>query len=175
MARFTKKPVTIEAVRVKDLLRDSKVPWVELPKWVRQAFDRGELLIGVDRVVLTTPQGRVKAARRDWLVQDGLSAVSAAKADDFKEAYVAVDARAIEEEFEVPKEPGPKDPKVPVDPEPDPPIDTIPVDPIPDPVPVDPIPVEPDPPVDPKPIDVPVEPVPIDPVLETPVDDGDTL
>lgn len=64
MARFRKKPVEIEAVRVSDY-RDG----IECPQWLLDAIDKRDVVVTPSTVVVGTLEGDMRAQRDDWLIR----------------------------------------------------------------------------------------------------------
>lgn len=67
---FRKKPVVIEAVRVKEILRYWH-QWSKLPEWVRSNYDAGKLLrkeSGIELGVKTL-EGYLTAGYNDWIIK----------------------------------------------------------------------------------------------------------
>ena len=68
MPKYRKKPVAIEAWRVRDLLAAAQSNWSSLPIAVRDAYDGGGLIFCSECVHVRTLEGTMIANIDDWLI-----------------------------------------------------------------------------------------------------------
>lgn len=87
MARYRKKPVEIDAVRVTDALKAAKHAWAELPHWITQAYDNGTLLFLDTAVSINTLEGQMRGDRDDWIVRCVQGELYPVKPDIFEATY----------------------------------------------------------------------------------------
>lgn len=88
--KFRKKPVIIEAMRVSDLIFRAKNAWNDLPMWVRAPYEKGEILFLVSEIVINTLEGRMTAAKDDWVICGVKGELYPCKPDIFEATYEAV-------------------------------------------------------------------------------------
>ena len=82
--RFRKKPVTIEAVLVADVLDK---PGKELPDWVGAAVMSGALRAEGDTLQIGTLEGIMTSERTDWLLRGTAGELYICKPDIFAAVY----------------------------------------------------------------------------------------
>lgn len=88
---FRKKPVVIEAVRVKEILRYWH-QWSKLPEWVRSNYDTGKLLrkeSGIELGVKTL-EGYLTAGYNDWIIKGVKGEIYPIEETIFLETYEPV-------------------------------------------------------------------------------------
>lgn len=68
MANYRKKPVTIQAWPVSELLDAFKREWSALPKPVAEANEAGSFLILPGAILVSTLEGQMTAAPTDMLI-----------------------------------------------------------------------------------------------------------
>jgi hypothetical protein len=80
--RYRKRPLEIEAIRVIDTIYGfSVVPacgdqvdaaasaaWGDLPKWLQDAYERGDIIFGTDFVNIKTLEGSMRGDLGDWII-----------------------------------------------------------------------------------------------------------
>lgn len=88
--RFRKKPVEIEAVRVADALHAASNSWADLPTWLVDAYERGEVLFLPHCVEIKTLEGTMTGQRADWIIQGVQSELYPCKPDIFDATYEPV-------------------------------------------------------------------------------------
>ncbi len=89
--RYRKKPVEIEAWDVDDLLHLAAHVWRGLPTQITDAYDRGEIVFGMDEINILTLEGTMIASRGDKVICDVVSELYPCKPDIFAATYEAVD------------------------------------------------------------------------------------
>ena len=87
--QFRKKPVTVEAVLVTDALRAAARAWADLPSWLSEAYEHGDVIFARDAVHLY--RGTVVAERGDWLVRDVDGSIGRCSGEAFAATYVSSD------------------------------------------------------------------------------------
>jgi hypothetical protein len=90
MMRFRKKPVEINAWRASEMMLAAKFRWDDLPKAIRNAYDRGEVAFGDDGVAITTLEGTMKAHHDDWIIEGVMGELYPCKPDIFASTYEPV-------------------------------------------------------------------------------------
>ncbi|WP_206739492.1 hypothetical protein [Streptomyces sp. L2] len=91
IARYRKKPVEIEAVRVVDTLKAAKHEWNSLPSWLATAYETGHVLFLDNAVSIVTLEGAMRAERDDWIIRGVQGELYPCKPDIFRATYEAVD------------------------------------------------------------------------------------
>lgn len=86
MPTFRKKPVEIEAVKVRDLLAQSRSEW---PEWVREAWQGGVLRLRPtkDEVKICTLEGNMVGNADDWIIRGVSGELYPCKPDIFAATY----------------------------------------------------------------------------------------
>lgn len=94
--KFRKKPVEIEAVRAADAHTSAATAWHELPGWLRDACDRGEVLFlnGPPRIEIVTLEGTMTAQPGDWIIRGVQGELYPCKPDIFEATYEPAEAAA---------------------------------------------------------------------------------
>lgn len=71
MGKFRKKPVVIEAIRVRDVIHAAATSWTDLPAWIREAYNCGVILFGSTSVTIRTLEGTHEGRGRfnDWIIR----------------------------------------------------------------------------------------------------------
>lgn len=64
-----KKPIEVDVARISDLLTAAANDWTALPEWVRDAYDRGEVIFERGCISIATLEGRMTGQRGDWLIK----------------------------------------------------------------------------------------------------------
>lgn len=81
--RYRKKPVEVEAVRVRDVLQYRN----QQPGWVLDAFAHFRLFQAGNELVVTTLEGTMRAHDGFWLVQGVRSELYFCRDDIFQATY----------------------------------------------------------------------------------------
>ncbi len=82
--KFRKKPVVIEAVRVRDVLAQGMFDW---PDWLRDAENATTCIDGFRIITL---EGAMNAGRDDWIIRGVKGELYPCKPDIFEQTYEAV-------------------------------------------------------------------------------------
>lgn len=86
MAKYRKKPVVIEAIKIKDIifnLDDGKFK----PKWLNEAFENKLITLGYDCLVIETLEGKMTAGINDMLIKGINGELYPCKIDIFEKTY----------------------------------------------------------------------------------------
>jgi hypothetical protein len=67
--KWKKKPVEIEAIRTGEAISLAKNDWKALPQWLRDAYERGEIVICPESVSIKTLEGTMVAPVASWIIQ----------------------------------------------------------------------------------------------------------
>lgn len=92
MPTFRKKPITIEAVRVKHLLADLEHNLYNSPRWVGDAFRASVIGFKMHGVLINTLEGQMFAEESDWIIRGVKGELYPCKPDIFEATYDAVSA-----------------------------------------------------------------------------------
>lgn len=87
MAFYRKKPVVVEAVRIRDLMRMRHEDQSAVPTWVTAGYDSGVLHFADDFLQVTTMEGVMQGRRDDWLVKGTKGELYPVKPEIFAEIY----------------------------------------------------------------------------------------
>lgn len=87
MAKYLKKPVAIEAWRVRDLLAAAQSNWASLPIAVRDAYDGGGLIFCPECIHARTLEGTMIADIDDWLLNGVAGELYPCKPEIFAVTY----------------------------------------------------------------------------------------
>ncbi len=68
MPKFKHKPTEIEAIKASDALKFAATEWGKLPKWIRDAYEKGGVLFGSSAIHIQTPNGMQGARPEDWII-----------------------------------------------------------------------------------------------------------
>lgn len=90
MPKFQLKPVTVDAIRVNEVLKDTEESWSGLPRWLIGQHQSGDLLLGTKNIELRTSSGKVKAGARDWILRSTSGDVSVMDDETFREKYTRI-------------------------------------------------------------------------------------
>ncbi len=92
---FRKVPVVIEAERVADLLESAAAHWQGLPLWLRDEYERGNIVFARDAVLIKTREGDMRGDLGDWIIRGVKGEIYPCKPEIFDITYVPeVDADA---------------------------------------------------------------------------------
>lgn len=91
MAKFRKRPVVIEAIRVGHLIQDARVAWSGLPDWVKVAYEDAQLIFADKYVLIHTLEGSMRGEWNDWLIQGVSGELYPCKDSIFKATYEPVE------------------------------------------------------------------------------------
>jgi hypothetical protein len=91
-ARYRKKPVEIEAITVEKAHRLAERLWSDLPHWLADAYERGEVLFlnHPKRIEIQTLEGRMTGDLGDWIIRGVKGELYPCKPDIFEATYEAV-------------------------------------------------------------------------------------
>lgn len=90
MAKFRKKPVEIEAVRVKDALAAAKGDWQALPDWLVEAYAKGDVIFVDNFISVKTLEGWYDYGDDYWLIRGVKGELYGCAPDVFEMTYDAV-------------------------------------------------------------------------------------
>ena len=91
MAKYRKKPVAIEAWRVRELLALAQGDWASLPIAVRDAYDGGGLVFCPECIHVRTLEGAMIADIDDWLINGVAGEFYPVKPAIFEQTYEPVE------------------------------------------------------------------------------------
>ncbi len=92
MARFTKKPVTIDAILAGDVLDAASnggfsAEVMDVPQWIVDAFTSATIGFELNAVLVNTHHGQARAERADWIIRGVDGELYPCKADVFAKTY----------------------------------------------------------------------------------------
>jgi len=90
--KYVKKPVTIEAVSVREVLTAAIWGWEALPDWIRAACDAGTVGLCGDFVVIHALEGDMLGGIDDMIIQGVKGELYPCKPDIFNETYSPVNS-----------------------------------------------------------------------------------
>jgi len=91
MSKFRKKPVVINAWRVKELCLSAAKDWKSLPECIDHAYENGSLLFCPDHISVKTLEGTMRAELGDMLIQGVSGELYPCKPEIFEKTYEAVE------------------------------------------------------------------------------------
>lgn len=91
MAKYRKKPVVIEAVRTSKVMYAAAKRWQDLPPWISEAYDRGEIIFGSDSVSIKTLEGIMVADPTSWILKGVKGELYPCADDIFQATYELVE------------------------------------------------------------------------------------
>jgi len=94
MPRFRKKPVVVDAIRVKDIFHMAAHDWDGLPDWASKThgITKGwTIQFAPPRIYINTLNGKVVADIDEWLVRGVTGELYPCKPDIFEQTYEAVE------------------------------------------------------------------------------------
>jgi hypothetical protein len=87
MPLFKKKPITVQAVRVADIVSAATNSWKDLPKWVEDSYNKGGLIFLPQGIDVLTKEGQMRGNLDDWLIQGVAGELYPCKPDIFDKLY----------------------------------------------------------------------------------------
>jgi hypothetical protein len=67
--RARKKPIEVDVAPIGELIDAARNDWKALPGWVRDAYDRGDVIFERDQITIATLEGQMRGRREDWLIK----------------------------------------------------------------------------------------------------------
>ncbi len=89
--KFRKKPIEIEAFQW--LLKGNFINWKSLPKWLTEAYEKGDIFVLTDGIEIKTLEGWYKANIGDWIIQGIKGEIYPCKPDIFEMTYEPVEEK----------------------------------------------------------------------------------
>jgi hypothetical protein len=87
MPKFRKKPIIIDADQVTVLLAHAAINWKALPVWIRDEYDKGNIVFGRDTISIHTLEGVMLADKNDWIIRGVKGELYPCKPDIFDATY----------------------------------------------------------------------------------------
>lgn len=84
---FRKKPVEVEAVRVDDVVAAASSNWSQLPDFVADAYEKGDVVFLHDAVLIATREGHMRGNSGDWIIKGVKGELYPCKPDIFDATY----------------------------------------------------------------------------------------
>lgn len=85
--KYRKKPVVIDAVTVASARHNAAHDWMDLPEWVRDAYDNGGIVFHSGGVSVITLEGAMEGGLTDWIIRGVQGEIYPCKADIFAATY----------------------------------------------------------------------------------------
>jgi len=89
--KFRKKPIVIEAFKVKDAIMAAEYSWKVLPPWLQSAYARGYIIFAPNSVSICTLEGWMNADYEDWIISGVKGEIYSCKPDIFELTYEEVE------------------------------------------------------------------------------------
>lgn len=89
--RYRKKPVEIDAIPIREIIAAASHDWDGLPRWVSEAYDRGELVFTHGGVFVTTLEGNMLGYPDDMLIRGTRGEMYPCKPAPFSDSYEPVE------------------------------------------------------------------------------------
>jgi len=83
----TKRPAAVQAIQVVQAVECARARWSDLPQFLIEAYNRGEVIFAPTSVMIMREQSRATAAPRDWLVCDATGQVDVVSDHLFQELF----------------------------------------------------------------------------------------
>lgn len=93
--KYRKKPVVIEAIPCKAAIQHAGSNWKVLPKWFRDAYEKGGMVIAHNAIIIPTLEGKLRADPDDMIICGVKGELYPCKPDIFAATYETI---AIESE-----------------------------------------------------------------------------
>lgn len=90
MLKFRKKPVTVNAARISELIFLVRNNWSALPEWFILNYERGNIIICYDKLFIKTLEGDLVGHYEDWLIEGVNGEIYPCKPDIFLQTYEAL-------------------------------------------------------------------------------------
>jgi hypothetical protein len=91
MSKFRKKPVVIEAFKVKDAIVAAQDSWRSLPRWLVDHYEAGNVLFTDKYISISTLEGTMRAELEDWIICGVNGEIYPCKPDIFDKTYEKVE------------------------------------------------------------------------------------
>lgn len=91
MPRYCKKPLEVEALRVREILLKAKRSFKDLPVWLKKAYEAGDIILAGDSIRVMTLEGEMRADKGDWLIRGIQGELYPCKNDIFNASYDPMD------------------------------------------------------------------------------------
>jgi hypothetical protein len=92
MAKFRKKPVVIEAIKVSEILKILNESHCGLQEiWIQENVDKGIIVFGSNYILVKTSEGLMKADIDDYIIQGIQGEIYPCKPDIFEKTYEPVE------------------------------------------------------------------------------------
>ena len=91
MAKYRKLPVTIEAEHVYKLLNLASNDWNNLPEWVKENYEKGNIVFLNKSLSIMTLEGRMNANYNDYLIKGINGEIYPCKPNIFERTYERVE------------------------------------------------------------------------------------
>jgi len=89
--KFRKKPVEIEAIRVRDALYAAAHVWTDLPDWLRQHYEIGNVVFAATFVQIRTLEGVMTGNFDDWIIRGVEGEAYPCKPNIFEATYEPIE------------------------------------------------------------------------------------
>ena len=91
MGKYRKKPIIVDAVKVKDVLKYAKTNWKELNWFIKENYETGKIAIANDRILINTEEGNMTAGKDDYILRGQKGEIYPCKKKIFEDTYERVD------------------------------------------------------------------------------------
>lgn len=97
--KFTKKPVTIDAWKIENLLHAAANDWKGLPDSVKESYEKGDIIFADGEIHIKTLEGTMIGGVQDYLIQGIKGEFYPCKPDIFVGSYSPADEESLQTQF----------------------------------------------------------------------------
>ena len=91
--KFASKKPVIEAERTSLILFNAKNNWKDLPEWIKDSYEKGNIVFLPDSLLIKTSQGDHTAVYSSWIIKEINGEISVCRDDTFRESYCLVEKK----------------------------------------------------------------------------------
>ena len=90
MAKYRKKSCVIEAVKTSDVMASARWDWKSLPQWIKDEYEKGNVVFGAQEVYIKTLEGNMTAKCYDMIIRGVNGEIYPCKLEIFEKTYEKV-------------------------------------------------------------------------------------
>lgn len=91
MSKFIKKAISVDAELISELIHNAGHNWGALPIWVREHYEKGDIIFCNDCIHINTLEGTMVGFKDDMLIQGINDEIYPCKLDIFNKTYDKID------------------------------------------------------------------------------------
>lgn len=88
--KYRKKPVVVEAITTRQVQNAAEYNWSALPSWIRDEYEKGNIIFTPEAVYIKTLEGDMKAEPSDMIIRGVNGEIYPCKPDIFEKTYEPV-------------------------------------------------------------------------------------